>query len=96
MKIIATLSLVLGLIAWVLMALTITNLLSGSLEARSCQTACVQSYFFSAAAAGYAAFLMGLVATFKEHTRVPGFAALVLVAPLCAIIAGLFLIGNFG
>lgn len=92
MKITATLGVVAALLAWTLTVLMTMNLLSGHFETRTCQTGCVQSYFFSAGAAGFVALVTGLVSAVSPKTRLIGIFALILAIPLCAIYS-VFLIG---
>lgn len=96
MKAIALIALLLGLAGWALFMLTGMNLLSGPLEERTCQTACVQTYFFAAVAAGLIGFALGALATLRPPSRVIGVASLVLTLPLCGVFATLFVIGNYG
>ena len=95
MKMTATLGIVSALAAWTLTVLMTMNLLSGHFETRTCQTECVQFYFFAAVAAGFAALVTGLVSASSPRTRVIGISALVLAIPLCAIFA-VFLISMAG
>jgi hypothetical protein len=85
MKMTATLGVVAALVAWTLTVLMTMNLLSGHFDTRTCQTGCVQSYFFSAAATGFVALVTGLVSVLSPTTRVIGIFALILAIPLCAI-----------
>lgn len=92
MKITATLGVIAALAAWTLTALLTMNLLSGHFDTRTCQTGCVQTYFFAAAAAGFAALVTGVVSAVSQKTRVIGIFALILAIPLCAIYS-VFLLG---
>jgi uncharacterized membrane protein len=94
MKAIAPLSLLLSLAGWALIALTAMNLLSGHLDDRSCQTDCVQGYFFAAVGVGIAALIAGLVSLLKPGKKIMGYLALALSLPLCLIFAGLYVIGH--
>ena len=94
MKILPPLSLLLSLAGWTFMALTAANLLSGPFEGRSCQTDCVQSYFFSAVGIGLAGLASALVALWKPGGNALAYLGLLLSIPLCLIVAFLFVIGN--
>ena len=94
-KVTATLGIVSALAAWTLASLTVMHLLSGHFETRTCQTECVQSYFFAAMAAGFAALVTGLVSAFTPRTKMIGIFALLLAIPLCVIFS-VFLIGMVG
>jgi hypothetical protein len=96
MKALPFLALLLALVSWVLMALTGINTLSGHFDERTCQTACVQTYFFSAVATGGIGLLLALVALVRSDFRIVTYSALIVALPLCAVFAGLILIGNFG
>ena len=95
MKMIAILGVVSALVAWTLTSLMTMNLLSGPFETRTCHTECVQSYFFAAVAAGFAAIVTGLASALNPNTTVIGIFTLILAIPLCAIFT-VFLIGMVG
>jgi hypothetical protein len=88
-------ALLLAILGWALTAVTTIHLLSGHFDERTCQTACVQAYFFSGVAAGVVSLILGLVGLTRPGGRVLTYLALLLAVPLCAVFAGLFLIGNF-
>lgn len=88
-------ALALGIVGWVLVGLTALNLMSGPMEERTCQTACVQAYFFSATAAGVIGLILGIAGLTTRRLRIATYLGLVLLVPLCLLIGGLFLIGNF-
>jgi hypothetical protein len=96
MKLFSPLALLLSVGGWALLALVFINLLSGHLDQRTCGTDCVQTYFFAATGMGGVALLASLVALFSSGTRWLSVPALLLALPLCGVIAGLFLIGNYG
>ncbi len=86
----------LGIVGWVLIGLTFMNLAGGPMEERTCQTACLQTYFFSASAASGIGLILGILGLTKPEFRSVTYLALVLLVPLCCLIGGLILIGNFG
>jgi hypothetical protein len=86
----------LGIVGWVLLGLTFMNLGSGPLEERTCQTACLQTYFFSASAVSGAGLILGILGLTKPDFRSVTYLALILLVPLCCVIGSLILIGNFG
>jgi len=86
----------LGIVGWVLLGLTFMNLTGGPMEERTCQTTCLQTFFFSAAAAGGIGLILGILGLTKPDFRKVTYLALVLLVPLCGLIGGLILIGNFG
>lgn len=94
MRAIALFAPLLSIGGWVLVALTATNLLSGDMAERTCQTGCVKTMFFSAVAIGVVALIFGLVSVFKAQTRGLGWLTLVLAVPLCGIVGGIIVIGN--
>ena len=57
----------LGILGWVLIGLTFMTLGSGPMEERSCQTACLQTYFFSAAAASGIGLIIGIPGLTKPY-----------------------------
>ncbi|MBK1717074.1 hypothetical protein [Thiocystis violacea] len=79
---------------WMLTLMTATAMLSGSYEARTCQTECVQTLFFSGMAAGLLGLLLGLIAIRMSTGRALSQVVLWLAVPLCAIFAAIFLIGT--
>jgi hypothetical protein len=86
----------LGIVGWVLIGLTFVNLGSGPREERACQAACLQTYFFSASAPSGIGLILGILGLTKPDLRSVTYLALVLLVPLCCLIGGLILIGNFG
>jgi Trk-type K+ transport system membrane component len=86
----------LGIVGWVLLGLTFMNLAGGPMEERTCQTACLQTYFFSASAAGGIGLILGILGLNRPDFRSVTYVALVLLIPLCCLIGGLILIGNLG
>ena len=79
---------------WILIGLTMANILSGTFEDRTCLTDCVRTYFFYSTAAGLAGLTFGLFALRNGKSRKLGYIGLGLTLPLCAIIGTLFVIGN--
>jgi hypothetical protein len=96
MKLTAPLALLLSLGGWVFLVLVFVNLLSGHLDDRTCGTECVRNYFFGATGLGAAGVLLALASLFKPGNRWICAAAVVSALPLAGIIAGIYLIGNFG
>ena len=96
MKLLPPLALLGAIASWVLLVMTFTNLLSGYMDERSCQTDCVKNYYFLAAGIGLVASLLALFAVVKKETRVFGSVALLAAAPPFAITAGIAVIGIFG
>ena len=62
MKPTSLLALLLAAAGWVLMIAAATNMLSGHFDTRSCQTDCVSSLFWGAAAAGGLGLLLSVIA----------------------------------
>ena len=96
MRILPPLAFLLGIAAWVLLLLTFTNLLSGYLDTRSCQSECVRNYYMLSAAAALAATVLAFFGLFSAASRRFATWSLVVAFPVLAIVAGIFLIGNFG
>ena len=94
MKAFPPLALVLSLASWLFISITAINLLSGAMEDRTCQTDCVQMYFFSAVGAGVAALVLSLLALMRNNESSLAWLALLFSIPLCGIVATLFVIGN--
>lgn len=84
-----------ALAGWGLTAMTGMNLLSGPFAGRSCQTGCVQGYFFAALAVVLVGFVLALVSLRRPGGRALSVAALVACLPLCGLFAVLFYTGNF-
>jgi len=91
----ALLALIMAVAGWVLTVMTGTNLLSGYLEDRTCQTDCVQSLFYAAVAVGAAGLLLSLLALMRARGRVLSVLSLILALPLCGIFATLYIVGNY-
>lgn len=91
----AILALLAVLVGWVLTGMTSMHLLSGPFEQRTCQTACVQGYFFAAMVACFTGVAMSLLGMFKASGRKLSVAALVLSLPLCGLFGALFYSGNY-
>lgn len=96
MKLAAPVALLLAVVAYVFLVLTFMNLLSGSLEERSCASDCVKNYYLIAAGTGLLGFLAALGAFFSSGFRGVGLFALVVAFPPAAVVTGLFVIGNYG
>ena len=96
MKVIVSLAILLGLASWALLGLTFTNLLSGNLEERVCQTDCVRSYYFAAAGVSLVTAVLALITMFRAGFKAGPFLLLVFCGAPFAIIAGIFVIGIFG
>ena len=96
MKILPPLAFLIGIAAWVLLLLTFTNLLSGYMDERVCQTECVKNYYLLAGVAGLGSTLLGFFALFSSRSRGAGLLSLVVAFPAFAVVAGIFVIGNFG
>ena len=86
----------LGIVGWVLLGLTFMNLTGGPMEERTCQTACLQTFFFSATAASGIGLILGILGLTKPIFRIVTYLALFLLVPLSSVIGGLILIGNLG
>jgi hypothetical protein len=95
MKMLASVALILSLAGWVLTAMTGMNLLSGHFDERTCQTDCVQTFFYSAVALGMTGLLLSLLALIRSRGNVLSVLALLLALPLCGIFATLFIVGNY-
>ena len=95
MKLVAPIALVIGIVAWVFMALTAMNVLSGHLDTRTCQTDCVQTYFYTAAALGLVGTLTAVFAYLKTEAKILSIGAFLAAGSVCGLVAGLFVIGNF-
>ncbi len=96
MRISATLAILLALASWVALWFTFSNLLSGSLETRTCQTDCVRNYYFAAAGAGLVSVLLALIAFFKARLSAGSFLLVLFCAFPIAVVAGIFAIGTLG
>lgn len=96
MRILPPLAFLLGIAAWVLLLMTFTNLLSGYMDTRSCQTECVKNYYLLSGVAALVATLMAFFALFPAASRRFAAWSLAVAFPALAIVAGIFLIGNFG
>jgi len=96
MRVLPLVALVLGIIGWVLIGLTATNLGSSGMEEPTCRAACLQSYFFSALGAAGVGLIIGILGLVTPRFRIATYLALVLLVPLCLLIGGVILIGNFG
>ena len=92
MNLLGLLALGLGAAGWTLAILTGFTLLTRGPDG-DCQTACVQVMFFSAVGAGGLGLLLGLLALRQPRWRPVTYLALALALPLCALLAGLILIG---
>jgi hypothetical protein len=86
----------LGIVGWFLIGLTFMNLGADPMEGRTCQTDCLQTYFFSGSAASGIGLILGLLGLTKPYLRSVTYLALILLVPLCCIIGALILIGTFG
>lgn len=91
-----TLAILLALAAWAALGLTFTNLLSGNLETRECQTECVQIYYFAAAGFGILSALLAFVALFRARFSTGSFLTFIFSGIPFAIVAGIFVIGTLG
>lgn len=89
------LGLLLTITAWVLTVMTGAHLISGPFEDRTCQTECVRMLFFSGVGVTLGALLFAIPGLLRPNTRTLTYVVLVLMAPLVAVYATLFLIGNF-
>lgn len=96
MKLFAPSALALAVIGWLMIFYIGSVLLSGTAPAeRSCQTACIQTLFFSGFGVGALALVFAGVAMLKAAAgRVLSYGALLLALPLFAVYAGIVLIGN--
>lgn len=94
MKAISIFATLLSIGGWVLVGLTVANLLSGSFDDRTCQTDCVQLMFFGSAAAGVIALLLGLYSALKSDARTLSWLSIALALPLCVICGAIVLIGT--
>lgn len=89
------LAVTLSLAGWVLVIVSAMQLLSGTFDTRSCQTGCVSIIFWLSVAAGVAGLLLGLMSLFANFHNTYARISVILGLPLCAIFAGLILIGQF-
>ena len=96
MKLLASSALLASLAGWALLVLTFVNLLSGSLDTRTCGTECVKQYYLGATGLGVAALLAAFLALFPSDSRKLGGFSLLVAFPLVAITIALFVIGNYG
>lgn len=95
MNLLALFALLLTITGWIFTALTVTNMLSGHFDDRTCQTDCVQMLFFSAVASGVAGLVLSGISLSRPHGRILSVTALLMALTLCAIFATLFIVGNF-
>ena len=83
------------LVGWGLTSMTGMHLLSGSFDDRTCQTACVQGYFFAAVVFGIAGFGISLFALTRSSGRTLSTLALLASVPLCGLFGALYFMGNY-
>jgi hypothetical protein len=95
MNLLALIALLLTLGGWAMTVMTGTNLLSGHLDDRTCQTDCVQTLFYSAVALGATGLLFTLAALLRSKGRMLSIFTLLLALPLCGIFATLYIVGNY-
>jgi hypothetical protein len=93
MKPTSLLALLLAAAGWVLLIAAGTNMLSGHFDTRTCQTACVSSLFWGAAAAGGLGLLLSVIGLAAHKGRGLAALALVVALPLCGVFAGIVGIG---
>ena len=94
MRITSVLAILLALASLALLGLTFSNLLSGDLEARTCQTACVQTYYFAATGLGILSVLLAFTAIFRSGLTTGSFLTLIFSGFPVAVVAGIFAIGT--
>lgn len=94
MNIISYAGLSAGLAGWVLLAQTFTNLLSGYLDDRTCQTACVQQLYYYAVAAGITGIVLSILSLGLSGARAINLIALIIALPLVAVFVALYVMGN--
>lgn len=94
MKIGTPLSILLSIAAFALLVMTFTNLLSGYMDDRTCQTDCVWNYYLGAFGLGALALLSALAGWVAARKK--GFAtfAVLLALPVPAVTGGIFAIGT--
>ena len=96
MKFTAALAIVLALAAIALIGLTFSNLLSGYLDTRSCQTECVQGYYYAAAALGAISALLGIITLVGARFKTWSWLVFLGSSFPFAVTAGIFTIGTLG
>ena len=96
MKLFVTLALMLSVASWAFLGATVTNLLSGYLENRTCLTDCVKGFYFAAGGTGLAGLLLAAIAWIRSGFSGGLFLLLALTAMPFAIVAGIYLIGTLG
>lgn len=95
MNALAPVSIILAIIAWVLMVMMGTNLLSGEAVAdRTCDTECIKTYFFSAFGVAIVAFIIGVLSIKNTNTNPLNIIALLASLAICGIVGFLFIAGN--
>ena len=96
MKALSPISILLAVIAWGLMIMMGVNLLSGeALADRTCDTSCVQTFFFSSLAVAGIAFIVSGLSIKGSGFNLLNILALLASLAICGIAVFLFIAGNF-
>ncbi len=83
-----------GVVGWVSVYFVVTNLLSGYLAERSCQTGCVQFLFVAACSLAVSAAVAGLLAVQSRRDSKLGWLSLGISVPLCGILGTIMVVGS--
>ncbi|MET0068321.1 MAG: hypothetical protein ABW076_18405 [Candidatus Thiodiazotropha sp.] len=93
---IIALGLLLSAVSWAFLGMTVTNLLSGSLETRTCLTDCVRNYYYLAGASGFVGLLLAALAWLRSGFSGGTFLGLVVIALPFGVFAGIYMVGTLG
>lgn len=95
MKALSPVSILLAVVAWGLMIMMGVNLLSGeTLAEKTCNTGCIQTYFFSSFAMAAVAFIVGTLAIKGAGLNVLNTLGTLAAFAICGIVVFLFIAGN--
>lgn len=96
MKALSPVSILLAVVAWGLMIMMGVNLLSGeTLAEKTCNTSCIQTYFFSSFAVAAVAFIAGGLAIKSAGINILNALGTLAAMALCGMVVFLFIAGNF-
>jgi hypothetical protein len=96
MNFLAPLALLSAVASWAFLGLTFSNLLSGYMETRSCQTDCVKNYYFLAAGLGLAGVGLAFISLLRSGFNTWPVLTLLFAALPFGITSGIFAIGILG
>lgn len=85
--------LLLALAGWALLLAAGLNMLSGHMDTRTCQTACVSRYFWGGAVAAGLAFVLSLIGLARKQGRGLASLAVLVALPLFAVFTTIIGVG---